>query len=158
MTIHSSSARDNINQEPPLSEPSAEQKYTLSNYLAGQLPAIELPIYSAPRLFTLASTSTSDILKEYSGGERPSTPPKDTSDPRVFSRSHSSAVSTTHSLQTSDSGDVSTSQSESMMTSVIHSQSRDQIRKELNQHYDFLITLKAAQKGSVNAQNNLGCA
>jgi TPR repeat protein len=155
MTIHSSSARDYIKQEPPLSELSAKQKYTLSNYLTGQLPATELPIYSAPRLFTLASISTSNILKDYFGGERPSTPPQDTSDPRVFSRTHSSAVSSTHSLQASDFGDVSTSQSQSVMTSVVVSQSRDQIRKELNQNYDFLIALNAAQKGSSEAQFNL---
>ena len=104
----------------------------------------------------MASISKSNILKDYFGGEQPSTPPQDTSDPRIFSRTHSSAVSSTHSLQTSDSGDVSTSQSQSVMTSVIVSQSRDQIRKELNQHYDFLITLSTAQKGSSETQFNLG--
>ena len=156
MTIHSFPVKDNTKKESLLSEPSSKQTHTLSNYLTGQLPAIELPLQSAPSLITLASTSTSDILKEYFGGERPSTPPQDTSDPRVFSRTHSSAASSSHSLQTSDSGYISTSQSQSVMTSVIHSQSRDQIRKELIQNYDFLITLKAAQKGFSEAQNNLG--
>ena len=158
MTVHSFTAKDTTKKESPLSEPSSKQTHTLSNYLTGQLPAIELPIYSAPRLFTLASTSTSDILKEYFGGERPSTPPQDASDPRIFSLTHSSALSSTHSLQTTDSVDVSSSQSQSVMTSVIQAQSRDQIRKELNQNYDFLITLRAAQKGSSEAQFSLGCA
>ena len=156
MTIHSFPVKDNTKKESLLSEPSSKQTHTLSNYLTGQLPAIELPLQSAPSLITLASTSTSDILKEYFGGERPSTPPQDTSDPRVFSRTHSSALSSTHSLQTIDSVDVSSSQSQTVMASVIHTQSRDQIRKELNQNYDFLITLKAAQKGFSEAQNNLG--
>ena len=156
MTIHSFPVKDNTKKESLLSEPSSKQTHTLSNYLTGQLPAIELPLQSAPSLIALASTSTSEILKEYFGGERPSTPPQDTSDPRVFSRTHSSAASSSHSLQTSDSGYISTSQSQSVMTSVIHSQSRDQIRKELIQNYDFLITLKAAQKGFSEAQNNLG--
>ena len=156
MTIHSFAVTGTPKEESPLSQPSAEQKYTLSNYLTGQIPAIELPLNNGPRLFTLVSKSTSDILKEYSGGERSSTPPKDTSDPRVFSRTHSSAVLSTHSLHPSSSGDVSTSQSQSVMSSVIYCQSRDQIRKELNQNYDFLITLRAAQKGSSEAQRNLG--
>ena len=156
MTIHSFPVKDNTKKESLLSEPSSKQTHTLSNYLTGQLPAIELPLHSAPSLVTLASTSTTDILKEYFGGERPLTLPQDTSDPRVFSRTHSSALSSTHSLQTTDSVDVSSSQSQTVMTSVIHTQSRDQIRKELNQNYDFLITLKAAQKGFSEAQNNLG--
>ena len=156
MTIHSFPVKDNTKKESLLSEPSSKQTHTLSNYLTGQLPAIELPLHSAPSLVTLASTSTTDILKEYFGGERPLTLPQDTSDPRVFSRTHSSAVSSTHSLQTTDSVDVSSSQSQTVMTSVIHTQSRDQIRKELIQNYDFLITLKAAQKGFSEAQNNLG--
>ena len=156
MTIHSFPAKDTTKEEPPLTEPNAKQKHIQSCYLTGQIPAIELPLYLQPRLVTVAFASTSDILKEYLGGERPSTPPQDTSDPRIFSRTHSSTLSSTHSLQTSDSGDVSTSQSESVMTSVIVSQSRDQIRKELNQNYDFLNTLKAAQKGSSEAQFNLG--
>ena len=112
MTIHSFPVKDNTKKESLLSEPSSKQTHTLSNYLTGQLPAIELPLQSAPSLITLASTSTSDILKEYFGGERPSTPPQDTSDPRVFSRTHSSAASSSHSLQTSDSGYKSTSQSQ----------------------------------------------
>ena len=156
MTIHSFPVKDNTKKESLLSEPSSKQTHTLSNYLTGQLPAIELPLHSAPSLVTLASTSTTDILKEYFGGERPLTLPQDTSDPRVFSRTHSSALSSTHSLQTTDSVDVSSSQSQTVMTSVIHTQSRDQIRKELIQNYDFLITLKAAQKGFSEAQNNLG--
>ena len=156
MTIHSFPVKDNTKKESLLSEPSSKQTHTLSNYLTGQLPAIELPLHSAPSLVTLASTSTTDILKEYFGGERPLTLPQDTSDPRVFSRTHSSALSSTHSLQTIDSVDVSSSQSQTVMASVIHTQSRDQIRKELNQNYDFLITLKAAQKGFSEAQNNLG--
>ena len=156
MTIHSFAVTGTPKEESPLSQPSAEQKYTLSNYLTGQIPAIELPLNNGPRLFTLVSKSTSDILKEYSGGERSSTPPKDTSDPRVFSRTHSSTVSSTPSSHVSDSVDVSSSQSHSVMTSVIVTQSRDQIRKELNQNYDFLMTLRAAQKGSSEAQRNLG--
>jgi TPR repeat protein len=106
----------------------------------------------------LVSTSTSELLEEYFGGERPSTPPQDTSDPRVFSRTNSSAVSSAHSLQTNDSGYVSTSQSQSVMTSLIQNQSRDQIRKELKQQYDFLITLREAQKGFSEAQFSLGLA
>ncbi len=156
MTIHSFPVKDNTKKESLLSESSSKQTHTLSNYLTGQLPVIELPLHSAPSLVTLASTSTTDILKEYFGGERPLTLPQDTSDPRVFSRTHSSALSSTHSLQTTDSVDVSSSQSQTVMTSVIHTQSRDQIRKELIQNYDFLITLKAAQKGFSEAQNNLG--
>ena len=156
MTIHSSSARDNIKQEPPLSEPSSKQAHTESNYLTGQSPVIELPLYLPPRLVTVAFTSTSEILKEYFGGERPSTLPQDTSDPRVFSRTNSSDVSSTQPLNASDSVDVSSSQSQSVMTLVIHSQSRDQIRKELNQNDDFLISLKEAEKGKPEAQFNLG--
>jgi TPR repeat protein len=156
MTIHSFPVKDNTKKESLLSEPSSKQTHTLSNYLTGQLPTIELPLHSAPSLVTLASTSTSEILKEYFGGERPSTPPQDTSDPRVFSRTNSSAVSSTHSLQTNDSGYVSTSQSKSVMTSVIQNQSRDQIRKELNQNYDFLITLREAEKDKPEAQFHLG--
>ena len=141
-------------EEPPSSESSATP--TQSNYLTGQSPVIELPLHLPPRLVTVAFASTSNIFKDYFGGEQPSTPPTDTSDPRVFSRSHSSAFSSTHSLHTSDSVDVSSTQSESVMTSVIHSQSRDQIRKEVIQNYDFLIALRAAQKGSSEAQFNLG--
>ena len=156
MTIHSFPVKGTTKEESPLSEPSSKQTNTLSNYLTGQLPAIELPLYLPPRLVTVASTSTSEILKEYFGGERPSTPTQDASDPRVVSRTNSSAVSSTHSLHPSGSAGVSTSQSQSVMTSVIHTQSRDQIRKELNQNYGFLIALKAAQKGSSEAQFNLG--
>ena len=134
-------------EEPPSSESSAT--LTQSNYLTGHSPVIELPLYLPPRLVTVAFASTSEIFKDYFGGERPTTPPTDTSDPRVFSRSHSSAFSSTHSLHTSDSVDISSSQSESVMTSVIHSQSRDQIR-------EFQIMLSAAQKGSSEAQFNLG--
>ena len=134
MTIHSFSAEGTTKEEPPL----------LSNYLTGQLPAIELPLNLPPRLVTMVFAGTSEILKEYFGGDRPSTPLQDTSDPRVFTRTNSSAVSSTHSMQTSDSVDVS------------NSQSRDQIRKELNQNYDFLKTLRNAQDGSANAQFNFG--
>jgi uncharacterized protein len=139
------------------SEPSATNTHppTQSNYLTGQLPDNELSD-STPKLVSLASPSASDILKEYSGGERPTTPPTDTSDPRVFNRTNVSTVSSTHSLHTSDSVDVSSSQSESVMTSVIHSQPRDQIREEAIQNDNFQITLSAAQKGSSEAQFNLG--
>ena len=158
MTIHSLPARDNTKEESLLSEPSATNTHppTQSNYLTGQLPVFELPLHLPPRLVTVAFASTSEILKDYFGGEQPSTPPQDTSDPRVFSRTNSSAVSSTHSLHTSDSVDVSSSQPESVMTSVIHSQSRDQIRKEVIQNYDFLIALIDAKKGSSEAQFNLG--
>ena len=148
MSIPPLPAVETTKKEPPSSEPSAKQKYTLSNYLIGQLPDNELSD-STPRLVSLASSSASDILKEYSGGERPSTLPTDTSDPRVFNRTNVSTASSTHSLHTSDSVDISSSQSESVMTSVIHSQSRDQIR-------EFQIMLSAAQKGSSEAQFNLG--
>ena len=158
MTIHSFPAKGTTKEESPVSEPSSKQTHTLSNYLTGQSPVIELPLHLPPRLVTVAFTSTSEILKEYSGGERLSMAPQNTSDPRVFSRINSSAVSATHSLHASDSGDVSTSQPQSVMTSVIVSQSRDQIRKELNQNYDFIITLSTAQKGFSEAQFSLGLA
>ena len=154
MSIPPLPAVETTKKEPPSSESSATP--TQSNYLTGQSPVIELPLHLPPRLVTVAFASTSNIFKDYFGGEQPSTPPTDTSDPRVFSRSHSSAFSSTHSLHTSDSVDVSSTQSESVMTSVIHSQSRDQIRKEVIQNYDFLIALRAAQKGSSEAQFNLG--
>ena len=158
MTIHSVPAKGTAKEESPIIDSSAKQKHTLSNYLTGQLPVIELPLHLPPRLVTVAFTSTSEILKEYFGGERPSTPPQDTSDPRVFSRTNSSDVSSTQPLNASDSVDVSSSQSQSVMTLVIHSQSRDQIRKELNQNYDFLITLREAQKGKPEVQFQLGLA
>jgi len=158
MTIHSFPAKGTTKEESPVSEPSSKQTHTLSNYLTGQSPVIELPLHLPPRLVTVAFTSTSEILKQYFGGERPSRPPQDTSDPRVFSCTNSSAVSSTHSLQTNDSGYVSTSQSQSVMTSLIQNQSRDQITKELKQQYDFLITLREAQKGFSEAQFSLGLA
>ena len=83
MTIHSFSAEGTTKEEPSL----------LSNYLTGQLPAIELPLNLPPRFVTMVFAGTSEILKEYFGGDRPSTPLQDTSDPRVFTRTHSSAVS-----------------------------------------------------------------
>ena len=92
MSIPPLPAVETTKKEPPSSEPSAKQKYTLSNYLIGQLPDNELSD-STPRLVSLASSSASDILKEYSGGERPSTLPTDTSDPRVFNRTNVSTAS-----------------------------------------------------------------
>ena len=169
MTIHTFLAKDTKKEESPASESSAKQNHAQTNYLTGQLPATELPLENAPILVTVTSTSTSDVLKEYSDVELPLILIQDTSDPRVFNRTHSSAVSSHHPLRTNDSDDASTSQSQSVMTSVIPSQSRDQIRKELNQHDAFITILqevqdaeavnwirKAADQGHADAQFNAG--
>jgi len=169
MTIHTFLAKDTKKEESPASESSAKQNHAQTNYLTGQLPATELPLENAPILVTVTSTSTSDVLKEYSDVELPLILIQDTSDPRVFNRTHSSAVSSHHPLRTNDSDDASTSQSQSVMTSVIPSQSRDQIRKELNQHDAFITILqevqdaeavnwirKSADQGHADAQFNAG--
>ncbi len=125
MTIHSFPTNGTPKEESP---PSTEHTHTLSNNLNGQLPAIELPNDSTPRLVTLASTNTSDILKEYFVGEQPSTLAQDTSDPRVFNRTHSSAVSSTQACIPNDEQQL------------------------------FIRNRKAADQGDAGAQLDLGCA